>query len=255
MDITVHAFDGTTCTVEVSPEDTSNVLRCKIAVAVGVPEESFHMHCGGGAVEDVRGLSAGDSIVLKRTKQYDAIAALHELGETELTGGRMVAIRDLKVATLFLDAEVAWAIPDKFQWKSRITTLDLSSTGSAITKIGDNFAADCANLETADFSGLSNVVAIGDRFLMCCGNLREVNLSGLRNVEEVGICFLGCCASLEELDLSGLRSLTKVKGRDFLWETSPRLINTSDYTPVMLEFLRSTNRIFPAGKISFDYDP
>ena len=241
MDITVHAFDGTACTVEVSPEDTSNVLRCKIAVAVGVPEDSFHVHCGGGAVEDVRGLSAGDSIVLKRTRRYRAIAALHALGETELTAERMASVRDLKVASLFLEAEVTTAIPDNFLWNSCLTTLDLSA-GSGITKIGDNFAAECPNLETADFSGLSRVREIGDSFLMCCGNLREVDLSGLRNVEEIGSSFLGCCFFLGELDLSGLCSVANVND-DFLWDITPLMINTSDYTPVVLDFLRKTKRI------------
>ena len=82
---------------------------------MGLPEDGFVMSFGGVAMDegyDMTQLSAGDTVVLTKAKKYEARAALHALGETDITAQRLKTVQDPEVACLLLQAEVATVIPE-----------------------------------------------------------------------------------------------------------------------------------------------
>ena len=126
MEICVKSFDGEKYTVEVDMDDTTADIRRKVASAAELCEDGFDMSFGGEVMAEgdyTTQLSAGDTIVLtKKTKSQkdDAIAALRDMGETNLTPEGFEDfliirnLRDAKVAQLFLQAEVVTEIPSRF---------------------------------------------------------------------------------------------------------------------------------------------
>ena len=170
MDVHFEDFKATQHTVEVGEDDTAEDLRRKVAFAVGLPADSFCMSFGVEAIGegyDMTQLSAGDTIVLKKSMKYEALAALHALGETDLTAERLKKVTNPEVACLLLQAGVATVIPDGFLTKASLTRLDLSAV-SFVTQIGDKFLLECTSLTSIDLSGLSNVTRIGSHFLYGC---------------------------------------------------------------------------------------
>ena len=92
MDLTIKGWNGVKDTVELGEDDTPTVMRRKVASAVGLPEDGFVMSFGGVAMDegyDMTQLSAGDMVVLTKVKKYEARAALHALGETDITAERL----------------------------------------------------------------------------------------------------------------------------------------------------------------------
>ena len=72
MDLNIKGFDTNQHTVEVGEDDTVEGLRRKVATAMGLPEDGFCMSfrdeaMGEGA--DMTQLSAGDTIILTKTKK------------------------------------------------------------------------------------------------------------------------------------------------------------------------------------------
>ena len=100
---------------------------------------------------------------LTKTLKYEAIAALHALGETDLTPERLKEVQDPEVACLLLQAEVTTVVPDGFLMEGSLMRLDLSAV-SIVTQIGDGFLKECTSLTSIDLSGLSNVTVIGSHF-------------------------------------------------------------------------------------------
>ena len=93
MEICVKSFDGEKYTVEVGVDDTTADIRRKVATAAELREDGFDMSFGGKLLaegDDTTQLSAGDTVVLTKTKSQkdDAIAALRDLGETDMTPER-----------------------------------------------------------------------------------------------------------------------------------------------------------------------
>ena len=129
MELTVRTFGKRQYAIEVGEGDTTEKLREKVASATGLCEDDFHMEFGGEEVEDITQLSAGDTVVLTeaKVKKYEAIAALHALGERDITAGRLQVVTDAEVATLLLQAEVATVIPDDFFRYSAVTSIDFSN--------------------------------------------------------------------------------------------------------------------------------
>ena len=206
MDLTIEGWNGVKDTVELGEDDTTEKLREKVASAVGLPEDGFVMSFGGVAVDagyDMTQLSAGDTVVLTMSKKHEARAALHALGETDITAERLVTVTDPEVASLLLQAEVATVIPEYFMWCSSLTSLDLSAE-SVVTHIGHGFLTLCTELTSIDLSGLIHVTHIGNSFLSGCSDLRTLDLSPLRSVTEIDSCeFLDGCTSLESIYLTG----------------------------------------------------
>ena len=246
MDVTIEELNGAKHVVELGEDDTFVVMRRKVASAVGLPEDGFAMSFGEVLDEgyDMTQLSAGDTIVLTMVKKLAARAALHALGETDITAERLGGVKDPKVACLLLQAEVATVIPDCFLQFTSLTSLDLS-TVSVVTEIGDRFLCNCSDLQSIDLSGLINVTQIGFRFLSNCGSLstldltplnsvtrikssflhgcsalRTLDLRGLGNVAEIEHSFLSGCGTLRTLDVSSLRSVTHFDSSFFLWGCS-----------------------------------
>ena len=91
---------------------------------------------GEGA--DMTQLSAGDTIILTKTKKQEAIAELHALGVTDITAEKLESVRDPEVACLLLQAEVATVIPNGFLADTSLTRLDLSAE-SIVTHMLKNF--------------------------------------------------------------------------------------------------------------------
>ena len=117
---------------------------------MGLAEDSFHMGFGGkDEGEDIRQLSAGDTIILTKAKKYAARAALHALGETDITAERLEEVDDPEVACLLLQAEVATVIPNKFLSGSSLTRLDLSSV-SCVKEVDDAFLYGCTTLTSIE---------------------------------------------------------------------------------------------------------
>ena len=171
MDVTIKGYDDNLFMIEVGVDDTTETMRQKVASAVGLAEDSFHMGFGGkDEGDDITQLSAGDTIILTKTKKYAARAELHALGETDITAERLEEVEDPEVACLLLQAEVATVIPNKFLSGSSLTRLDLSAV-SCVTEVGDRFLYGCATLTSIDLSGLSNVTRIGSCFLHSCKGL------------------------------------------------------------------------------------
>ena len=212
MDLNIKGFDTNQHTVEVGEDDTVEGLRRKVATAMGLPEDGFCMSFGGEAMgegADMTQLSAGDTIILTKTKKQEAIAELHALGETDITAEKLESVEDPEVACLLLQAEVATFIPKDFLSHTSLTRFDLSAE-SIVTRIGDSFLADCTSLTSIDLSGLSNVTQVGRHFLAYCESLTTLDLSALSNVRQVGSSFLSGCTSLTTLDLSPLSNVTQV---------------------------------------------
>ena len=238
MDVNIKGFDTNEHVVEVGADDTVECLRRKVASAMGLPEYGFCMSFGDEAMgegADMTQLSAGDTIILTKTKKQEAIAELRALGETDLTAERLAQVEDPVVACLLLQAEVATVIPYRLLSNTSLTRLDLSAE-SIVTHIGSGFLFDCTSLTSIDLSGLSNVthvdtyflakcislttldlsslsnlMQIQDYFLYGCKGLTSVNLSALSNVTQVGSCFLANCTSLKTLDLSQLSRITNIR--------------------------------------------
>ena len=217
MDVNIKGFDTNEHVVEVGADDTVEDLRRKVASAMGLPEDGFCMSFGDeamGAGADMTQLSAGDTIILTKTKKQEAIAELRALGETDLTAQRLAQVEDPVVACLLLQAEVATVIPKEFLAFTSLTRLDLS-VESIVTRIGKSFLLDCASLTSVDLSGLSNVTEVGSGFLAGCTSLTTLDLSGFSNVTQVDDTFLCGCKSLTNVDLSPLSNVTQV-GHFFL---------------------------------------
>ena len=216
MELTVRTFGKRQYGIEVGEDDTTEKLREKVASATGLCEDDFHMEFGGEEVEDITQLSAGDTVVLTeaKAKKYEAIAALHALGERDITAGRLQAVTDAEVATLLLQAEVATAIPDDFFAYSEVTSIDFSNV-SVVDVIGNCFLRYCTSLTAVDLSGLSALTRIEDYFLYTCPALTTVNLTGLRSVTTIGKWCLAYCTALTEVNLSDLSALTTIED-DFL---------------------------------------
>ena len=212
MDVHFEDFRANQHTVEVGEDDTVEGLRRKVATAMGLPEDSFCMSFGGEAMgegADMTQLSAGDTIILTKTKKQEAIAELHALGVTDLTPERLEEVEDPEVACLLLQAEVATVIPDGFLKKALLTHLDLSAV-SFVTQIGDNFLAYCTSLTSVDLSGLSNVTVIGSYFLSRCNSLTTLDLTPFNNVRMFDEYFLFYCEALTTLDLTPHNNVTVI---------------------------------------------
>ena len=218
MDLTIKGWNGVKDTVELGEDDTPAVMRRKVASAVGLPEDGFVMSFGGEAVDeeyDMTQLSAGDTIVLSTTTKMEARAALHALGETDITAERLESVEDPEVACLLLLAEVATIIPAYFLMDASMTSLDLSAE-SVVTQIERNFLMDCTSLTSIDLSGLIHVTQIRSDFLYGCRALRTLDLTPLRSVTQISDGFLDGCSSLCTLDLSPLSSVTRINPYYFL---------------------------------------
>ena len=221
MDLTIKGWNGVKDTVELGEDDTPAVMRRKVASAVGLPEDGFVMSFGGVAMDegyDMTQLSAGDTIVLSTTTKQVARAALHALGETDITAERLKTVRDPEVACLLLQAEVATVIPDCFLWNTSLTSLDLSAE-SVVTHIGSDFLGNCTSLTSIDLSGLIHVTEIGIGFLFECSALRTVDLSPLSSVTQISkdrsmSFFFWGCTSLESIYLTGCSDVVSSEVRE-----------------------------------------
>ena len=239
MEICVETSDGEKYTVDVGVDDTIADIRQKVASAAELCEDSFDMSFGGKVLadgDDTTQLSAGDTIVLTKTKSQkdDAIAALRDWGETMLTIDRFEGLTDPMLIHLFLQTEVVTEIPSEFlsarsyeeldlsgvravthipdyflDFHSSLHTVDLSGW-SSVTHIGDCFFHYCTALRTADLSGWSSVAHIGNAFFYNCSSLTTLDLSGWKNVRKIGERFLQNCTALQTLDLSGWSSVTHI---------------------------------------------
>ena len=216
MELTVRTFGNRQYVIEVGEDDTTEKLREKVASATGLCEDDFHMEFGGEEVEDITQLSAGDTVVLTeaKAKKYEAIAALHALGERDITAARLDMVMDAEVATLLLQAEVATRITDDFFQHSEVTTIDFSNV-SVVDVIGKGFLCHCTDLTAVDLSGLSALTRIENHFLCWCTALTTVNLTGLRAVTTIGERFMYQCTALTTVDLSSLQAVTTI-GSDSL---------------------------------------
>ena len=217
MDLTIKGLNGVKHTVELGEDDTPAVMRRKVASAVGLPEDGFVMSFGGEAMDegyDMTQLSAGDTIELSTEKKVEARAALHALGERDITAERLVTVEDPEVACLLLQAEVATVIPNQFLAQTSLTALDLSAV-SCVTEIRDQFLYGCISLTSVDLSGMTRLTRIGSSFLDDCSSLTAVDLSPLRSVTHICTGFLQNCTSLTAVDLSPLRNVTQI-GTSFL---------------------------------------
>ena len=241
MDLTIKGWNGVKDTVELGEDDTPAVMRRKVASAVGLPEDGFVMSFGGVAMDegyDMTQLSAGDTVVLTKVKKYEARAALHALGETDITAERLETVRDPEVARLLLQAEVATVIPDCFLKRTSLTSLDLSAE-SVVTQIGYNFLFDCKSLTSIDLSGLIHVTEIEHGFLDGCSSLCSLDLTPLSNVTQLGHSFLHGCSSLHTLDFTPLSSVTEIHPCCFLLScTSLRSIYLTGCSDVVSSTVR-----------------
>ena len=108
MEVVIKDCADNSYVIEVGVDDTTETMRQKVASAVGLAEDSFHMGFGGKEEgDDITQLSAGDAIILTKTKKVEARAELHALGETDITAERLEEVEDPEVACLLLQAEVA----------------------------------------------------------------------------------------------------------------------------------------------------
>ena len=121
MEVVIKDCADNLYVIEVGVDDTTETMRQKVASAVGLAEDSFHMGFGGkDEGDDITQLSAGDTIILTETMKFVARAALHALGE-DITAKRLETVEDAEVACLLLQAEVATVIPDKFLAHTSLT--------------------------------------------------------------------------------------------------------------------------------------
>ena len=213
MEVVIKDFADNSYVIEVGVDDTTETMRQKVASAVGLAEDSFHMGFGGKEDgDDITQLSAGDTIILTEMKvKFQARAALHALGE-DIRAERLETVEDPEVACLLLQAEVATVIPNTFLARTSLTALDLDAV-SCITEIGDQFLHRCTSLTSVDLSGLTRLTRIGSHFLADCISLTAVDLSPLRNVEEIPDRFLDNCRSLTAINLSPLHNVTRIDDR------------------------------------------
>ena len=268
MDLNVE-YSNETHVIEVALYDTVEVMRRKVASAVGLPEDSFDMSFGDKAMgegADMTQLSAGDTIVLTKSlrKKLEAIAALRALGETDLTPEKLEQVGDPEVACLLLQAEVATVIPDEFLCHSSLTQLDLSAVSTvtkiegaflfqcrslraldlssltSLTHIGNNFLFQCRSLTAVDLSSLNCLTHIGDYFLAYCSTLRALALSSLNSLAHVGTYFLLSCRGLTYLELSSLSSVTHI-GQGFCQGTSLETIHLSGCSAVVSSVVEEAN--------------
>ena len=231
MYLTIKGWNGEKGTVELGEDDTPAVLRRKVASAVGLPEDGFAMSFGGEAVDegyDMTQLSAGDTVVLTKVTKFEARAALHALGETDITAERLTTVRDPEVARLLLQAEVATVIPQYFLRRASLTSLDLSAE-SVVTQIGDGFLRKCTSLTSINLSGLIHVTQVDAYFLHGCRSLRTLDLTALSNVMLLGPGFLNECSALCSLDLTPLSNITQIR-QCFLFGCSA--LRTLDFLPL-----------------------
>ena len=231
MELTIEGLNGVKHTVELDEDDTPAVMRQKVASAVGLPEDGFVMSFGGEAMDegyDMTQLSAGDTVVLATTKKFEARAALHAVGETDITAERLQSVEDPEVVRLLLQAEVATVIPDGFLLRVSLTSLDLSAE-SVVTQIGHCFLMSCHSLTSINLSGLIHVTQIGRSFLCGCQALRTLELPSLSRVTQIEGRFLYGCAALCSVDLSSLRSVTRL-AQSFL--LGCEALRTLDLTPL-----------------------
>ena len=265
MDVTIQGYDETEHVIEVGEDDTTEALRRKVATATGLPEDSFHMGFGGkDEGEDITELSAGDKVVLTKTTKYKAIAALHALGETDITDERLKEVTDPKVASLLLQAEVVTAIPDSFFQRSAVTcigsscvsivddirdtslphcdtTLDLPKL-PFVTAIGNRFLTDCTMLSSVDLTGMQAVTSIGSHFLSNCKTLSTIDFTGMQAVTSIGDHCLYGCTALSTADFTGMQAVTLI-GNQFL--TSCKTLSTVDFTG--MQAVTSIGDFFLAG--------
>ena len=214
MEVVIKDCADNSYVIEVGVDDTTETMRQKVASAVGLAEDSFHMGFGGKEEgDDITQLSAGDTIILTESKKFVARAALHALGERDITAERLVTVEDPEVACLLLQAEVATVIPNQFLAQTSLTALDLSAV-SCVTEMGDKFLHQCTSLTSIDLSGLTRLTRIGTHFLANCSSLTAVDLA-LSNVTHIHSNFLFNCSSLTAVDLSPLRNVTQL-GHHFL---------------------------------------
>ena len=232
MELVVQGFSKE-YVVEVGEDDTTATMRQKMASAEGLCEDSFHMGFGGKEEgEDIRELSAGEKVVLTKTPKFEAVTALHALGETDITAETLEQAQDPGVASLLLQAEVVTAIPDDFFAWSAVTRIVCSCVSdvddscdntlhlpalTCVTAIGYRFLSDCARLAIVDLSGLQAVTTIGEYFLSKCARLSSVDLSGLQAVTTIGDSFLYGCKTLSKVDFTGLQAVTTI-GNYFLYD-------------------------------------
>ena len=209
MEVVIKDCADNSYVIEVGVDDTTETMRQKVASAVGLAEDSFHMGFGGKEEgDDITQLSAGDTIILTESKKFMARAALHALGE-DITAERLATVEDAEVACLLLQAEVATVIPGGFLARQSITTLDLSAV-SCVTEVGDTFLYGCTSLTSIDLSGLTSLTRVGTGFLYYCSSLTAVDLSPLRKVTQIDGSFLAYCRSLKVVDLSPLSNVTHI---------------------------------------------
>ena len=152
---------------------------------------------------------------LSTTTKHEARAALHALGETDITAERLKSVQDPEVACLLLQAEVATVIPDFFLNRASLTSLDLSAE-SVVTQIGYSFLMSCTSLTSINLSGLIHVTHVGPYFLQGCSALRTLDLTPLSSVTHIDASFLDGCSSLRTLDLSPFSSVTEIGNFCFL---------------------------------------
>ena len=235
MEICVTSFDGEN-TVEVGVDDTTADIRRKVATAAELCEDGFDMSFGEKLLaegDDTTQLSAGDTVVLTKTKSQkdDAIAALRDLGETRLTSDRFNGLEDPKLVHLFLQAEVVTEIPYSFLRDETFEELDLSGV-PGVTQIERGFLQSCTSLHTLDLSGWSNVTRVDTFFLFNCTSLTTLDMSGWNNVRQIGDDFLSYCSALRTLDLSGWNNVTRVYERFLFSCTSLTTLDISGWNNV-----------------------
>ena len=236
MEICVKSFDGEKYTVEVGADDTTADIRRKVASAAELRDDGFDMSFGGKLLaegDDTTQLSAGDTVVLTKTKSQkdDAIAALCDLGETRLTSERFNGLRDPKLVHLFLQAEVVTEIPNHVLRDETFEELDLSGV-PGVTDVGHSFLESCRSLHTADLSGWSNVTCTSSHFLSKCTSLTTLDLSGWNNVTYIGMYFLSTCTALRTLDLSGWNNVRLVDDYFLSYCTSLTTLDISGWNNV-----------------------
>ena len=233
MELTIKGWDGVLHTIELGVDDTPAVLRRKVASEVKLPEDGFCMSFGGDVMDEnykITQLSADDTIVLTEpeTQKYEAIAALHALGEMHITKERLKAVDDPEVACLLLQAEVATVIPFEFLVGTSLTSLDVSAA-SVVTRISEHFLYECASLTSINLSGLTNVKVVGRSFLYRCSGLTTLDLSALSNLTKIEDSFLHGCTGLSTLGLSPLSNVTAIED-SFLADCSG--LTTLELTPL-----------------------
>ena len=70
MEVVIKDCADNSYVIEVGVDDTTETMRQKVASAVGLAEDSFHMGFGGkDEGDDITQLSAGDTIILTKSKR------------------------------------------------------------------------------------------------------------------------------------------------------------------------------------------